>query len=70
VTCVRCAGQGELGEGAVRHVHVAICNPDEFSANRQALSLVDWIRAEFPGLDVTTDAHEWSDTDIDGRNAS
>ncbi|MGA5372318.1 hypothetical protein ACPCSD_14720 [Streptomyces griseoincarnatus] len=42
-----------------RHVHVTIRHRDAYTANRQALSLVDWIRAEFPELEATTDAHEW-----------
>lgn len=42
-----------------RHVHVVIRHRDAYTANRQALSLVDWINAEFPELDVTTDAREW-----------
>lgn len=44
---------------ATRHVHVTIRNVDEYTANRQALSLVDWLNAEFDGLQVTTDAREW-----------
>jgi hypothetical protein len=47
---------------AVRHVHVTITNPDEYTANRAALSLTDWINAEFPGHTVTTDAREWPAT--------
>lgn len=42
-----------------RHVHVTIRNPDAYTANRAALSLVDWINAEFPRHHVTTDAREW-----------
>jgi hypothetical protein len=42
-----------------RHVHVTITNPDEYTANRAALSLVDWLAAEFPRHHVTTDAREW-----------
>jgi hypothetical protein len=42
-----------------RHVHVTITNRDEYTANRAALSLADWITAEFPGHHVTTDAREW-----------
>lgn len=42
-----------------RQVHVTITNPDEYTANRAALSLTDWIAAEFPGHHVTTDAREW-----------
>lgn len=42
-----------------RYIHVTITNRDEYTANRAALSLVDWIHAEFTGLQVTTDAHEW-----------
>lgn len=43
-----------------RHVHVTITitNADAYTANRQALSLVDWINAEFPNLTVHTDARE------------
>jgi hypothetical protein len=52
------AGESEDGR-ASRQVHVTITNPDEFTANRSALSLVDWIRAEFPGMRVVTDAREW-----------
>ncbi|MFE7233953.1 hypothetical protein ACFVAF_25450 [Streptomyces sp. NPDC057596] len=48
---------------ATRHVHVTITNPDEYTANRAALSLVDWVRAEFPSHHVTTDAHEWDAAD-------
>ncbi|MFB7461262.1 hypothetical protein [Streptomyces sp. NPDC056188] len=46
------------GTPPTRHIHVTITNPDPYTANRAALSLVDWINAEFPGLHVTTDAHE------------
>lgn len=49
------------GSRPTRHVHVTISTPDEFTANRAALSLVDWIRAEF-GHHVTTDAREWDGT--------
>ncbi|MDX3637844.1 hypothetical protein PV728_48270, partial [Streptomyces europaeiscabiei] len=42
-----------------RHVHVTITNPDEYTTNRAALSLADFIAAEFPGHHVTTDAREW-----------
>lgn len=45
-----------------RYIHVTITNRDEYTANRAALSLVDWIHAEFPGLQVTTDAREWTAT--------
>lgn len=52
---------GRRPAGASRHVHVTIRNPDEYTANRAALSLVDWINAEFPGHHVTTDAGEWAE---------
>lgn len=54
------AGEPEGGR-ASRQVQVTITNPDEFTANRSALSLVDWIRAEFPGVRVVTDAQERQD---------
>jgi hypothetical protein len=44
-----------------REVHVAIRHADEYTANRAALSLIDWINAEFPGHHVTTDAREWDE---------
>jgi hypothetical protein len=46
-------------EAPTRHVHITIRHRDEYTANRQALSLADWINAEFDGLQVTTDAREW-----------
>jgi hypothetical protein len=47
-----------------RHVHVTIRHPDAYTANRAALSLVDFLRAEFHGIHmhVTTDAREWDNT--------
>jgi hypothetical protein len=45
-----------------RHVHVTITNPDEYTANRAALSLADLIGDQFPGHHVTTDAREWDNT--------
>ncbi|MGW5616232.1 hypothetical protein [Streptomyces sp. NPDC003877] len=46
---------------ATRHVHITISHSDEYTANRAALSLADWITAEFPGHNVSTDAREWTD---------
>lgn len=50
-------------DSAVRNVHVTVTNADEYTANRAALSLVDWVNAEFPGHTVATDAREWDHTD-------
>lgn len=44
-----------------RHVNVDLHNVCEYSVNRAALCLVDFIRAEFPGVHVTTDAREWDE---------
>lgn len=55
----RGSGRPAPGSAATRHVHVTITNPDEYTANRAALSLRDWITAEFPGHAVATDAREW-----------
>ena len=61
---------GDTPDGrSSRWVHVTIHNRDPYTANRQALSLVDWIHAEFPGLDVTTDAREWDDHTAPGEAA-
>jgi hypothetical protein len=62
VARVESSGPRPTPAQAVRHVHVTITNPDAFTANRAALSLADWINAEFPGHTVTTDAHEWPAT--------
>lgn len=52
---------------ATRWLHISLRNPDEFTVNRQALCLRDFINAEFPGLRVDTDAREW---DEPGRPAT
>lgn len=53
------------GTQPARHVHVTITNPDEYTANRSALSLVDFLLTEFSGIHmhVTTDAREWEQPD-------
>ena len=59
-----CARWEAPDPGASRWLHVTITNPDAYTANRSALSLVDWLTAEFDGvaMQITTNAREWGDS--------